>query len=226
MIADITWLRERFSHFNALCFGGNLPVISMRISRSRTRWGSFRYPAGSKVSPASLQHCVLSISGCFNAPEALLEDVLLHEMIHYALWLCGRRDATAHGPNFRSLMDSLNREHNRNITISVRSGSHNNVSQSGRRNFICVMTLLNGAKAFAVCAASYAPELHRILTSGRARQVQKVEWVFSTHPWFSNYPRVRTPKYFLLTPEEYNAYILTATPLVCDGRSLYAPGKE
>ena len=56
----------------------------------------------------------------FSAENLLIEDTILHEMIHYHIAVNQLRDTSAHGRLFRREMKRINAEGNRHITISYR----------------------------------------------------------------------------------------------------------
>ena len=50
--------------------------------------------------------------------ERLLEDTIIHEMIHYHILSNQLQDTSAHGKLFRKMMDDINARFGRNVTIS------------------------------------------------------------------------------------------------------------
>ena len=120
MIASAEFVKEAFGKFNAEIFGGVLPVPHFQLSRARSFLGKLRY----KVTPRALgrkpvySDYTLIISTLYDLPQTELEDVVIHEMIHYLLMIRGIEDSSAHGPQFRSYMNAINERFGRNITIS------------------------------------------------------------------------------------------------------------
>ena len=80
MIVTKSWIENNYNKYNNLYFGGVLPNIEFKISRSKRTWGyaAYRYNRfTSKVTPTSI-----TISNYFDSPEEVKLTTLLHEMIH------------------------------------------------------------------------------------------------------------------------------------------------
>ena len=75
-------------------------------------------------------YCI-SVSSYYQLTLEEIDDVLIHEMIHYSIAYTGLKDTSSHGIVFRGMMDKINRTFGRHITISVRTRNlqprtHNN----------------------------------------------------------------------------------------------------
>lgn len=80
MLVTISWIKNNYEKYNKLYFGGVLPDIEFKISRSKKTWGyaSYEYNLiSNKVTPLSI-----TISNYFESPEDVKLTTLLHEMIH------------------------------------------------------------------------------------------------------------------------------------------------
>ena len=80
MIVTKSWIENNYSKYNDLYFGGVLPNIEFKISRSKKTWGyaAYRYNLlTNEVTPVSI-----TISNYFDSPEEVKLTTLLHEMIH------------------------------------------------------------------------------------------------------------------------------------------------
>lgn len=122
MIATIEFVKECFDRFNAEMFAGELPAIPIVLSRAKTFLGKVEYKSirgffGRIWSNSDFR---MKISTAYDLPEEELEDVVLHEMIHYYIAVKKIRDKSAHGPRFREMMKSINAGYGRHITISHR----------------------------------------------------------------------------------------------------------
>ena len=125
MKPTVEYLEERFDTFNGMCFGGALPRIPIKLSNARSFVGRLQYrPVRDWLGRiVRREDFVLRISTRFDLPENELEDILLHEMIHYEILVGQRRDTSAHGRLFRARMQEINERYGRHITISHRSGA-------------------------------------------------------------------------------------------------------
>ena len=124
MIATLPFLKERFATFNTLCFGGALPPVPIKLSRSVRSLGACAYRKRQRLlRRPELYGFTIRISTRFDLPENELEDILLHEMIHYEILVNQWQDSSAHGRLFRARMKEINERFGRHITISHRAAS-------------------------------------------------------------------------------------------------------
>lgn len=80
MLVTIDWIRKNYIKFNEEYFGGTLPMVKFKVSRSKNAWGfaSFLYDyPNSTIIPEAI-----TISNYFDSPEIVKKTTLLHEMIH------------------------------------------------------------------------------------------------------------------------------------------------
>jgi hypothetical protein len=98
--AQRAFLREAYTHYNALYFNNQLPAtVRMRLSdRMKSRLGHVRYHTTSNGERVILE-LALNIHLMLPANHATLLDTLLHEMTHIEAWLVhGER---AHGKQWK-----------------------------------------------------------------------------------------------------------------------------
>lgn len=212
MIASAEFVKETFGRFNAEIFGGILPVPHFQLSRARSFLGKLRY----KVTPRAFgrkpmySDYTLIISTLYDLPQAELEDVVIHEMIHYLLMIRGIEDSSAHGPQFRSYMNSINERFGRNITISHKG----RVADTKTIHYVGVCELNGDVKAVGasrdkvrklqqedkvgliVCSKDMAPRLAAGVR--KAFSVSKIDWYVTNHPYFNKFPHLRTVKMYLI----------------------------
>lgn len=121
MIATIPFLEKRFETFNNDYFAGALPPVPIKLSRAVRSLGSCTYKKRRKLfgSMEYSDFCI-RISTKFDLSENELEDILLHEMIHYEILVNQRKDTSAHGRLFRARMKEFNEKYGRHISVSHR----------------------------------------------------------------------------------------------------------
>ena len=82
--AVIQYIKDRFEVFNKQMFGGALPLPVIRVSKAKTYLGAVTYKRKrtwyGKVVISDFKLC---ISARYELSESLLEDTIIHEMIHY-----------------------------------------------------------------------------------------------------------------------------------------------
>ena len=111
-------LKEKFKEYNRLYFGGKLRAPGFSVIRYQLIAGRFSYRRNQKGEIRDRQ---ISISSEFMWDEDTFRDVMVHEMIHYDLFLQGYRNIWfPHGRAFRKMMRRLNREYGLHIRIRCR----------------------------------------------------------------------------------------------------------
>ncbi len=183
MRVNLSFARKTFDQANSQMFENTLPPIAFRLSR-----------AGSYL-------------GKFDIPEKELEDIIIHEMIHYFINFSGIKDTSPHGPRFREIMCRINRDFNRDISISVKlTEQKRKTDLRYRRNFIAVSHFSTGNIGITICSHRFIKMLHTRLPNFPG--VERIEWFISINPWFNRFPMVRSLKIYTLSEEEYQTYLL------------------
>ena len=125
MIPTISFVQTKFDEFNSLCFDGKLPPLTIKMSRARTFLGQLSYKRRIKLFGKVEKYAfVLKISTSFDLPEQEVEDIILHEMIHYHIGVNQLTDTSAHGQLFRKIMNDINTRFSRHVTISNNAPRH------------------------------------------------------------------------------------------------------
>ena len=207
MIPNVTYLRQKFDEYNKLIFGNELPPINIVLTRAKSFGGKYVFGL----------YQAIEISIYRDLPEREVEDTLIHEMIHYYIHHKGLKDSSPHGHIFKQMMNSINIRHGRNITVSTKVKSDDNVdAQRITAHYICVSTFRDGHRGITVCAKTRIFDIHRTLK--HADVIKSIEWWGSTDPFFNKYPNSQTAKVYQITETELNEHLKNAVPLVCDGR--------
>lgn len=218
MRASLDFLEESYRKFNQECFAWTLPVVPLHISRSRRMLGCLRFVRGRCGGHETYRDFSIHISNRLDMPRNVVEDTLIHEMIHLYIVYNGLKDSSAHGPVFRAMMAEINRRHGRNVTVTHMSSAEENASDEARRaHYMCLTTFRTGEKLLTLCARTRIFEFHRRL--GMMEEVEAVEWFYSSSPLFNRFPRSRTLKFYRI-PEDLIPEIESARKCVCDGTTL------
>lgn len=220
MKATISYIEQKFQEFNHLCFEGKLPPIPIRLSNARNALGSFRCRrTRDLLGRVHYSDPCLSISTRYDIDETLLEDTLLHEMIHYYIMVNGLKDSSAHGPVFRSMMDEINTRYGRHISVSHRRTASEVASDHLRKpHVLCVARLSSGAMALVVCARSRVFDIYDELP--RRYLIKESHWYWSKDPYFNRYPNSITAKLYRVEAAELAEHLKGAIELECDGRTM------
>ena len=118
---SIPYIQQKFGEFNRLIFAGKLPEITIQLSRAKTYLGACTYKKKRDKSGATVFYDFrLRISTYADWPESVIEDTIIHEMIHYYIGYHRLNDSSPHGRLFRQMMNDINHRFGRNITVSHR----------------------------------------------------------------------------------------------------------
>ena len=221
MIATEPYVKAKFEYFNSLCFEGILPPIPIVMVKARSFLGKVEYVCdrGFFGRVGRCRDFRMKISVSYDLGEAVLEDVILHEMIHYYIAVNNIRDSSAHGHVFREMMASINGKYGRNITVRHRSvgdsasgtgqpATDTAASSASRLNHICVSTFSDGKVGVTVCSESKVRYMKRVLP--RCFSLEKMEWYTSKDAFFNRFPRARTPKIYKITRDELDSHLADA----------------
>lgn len=224
MIATTPFVKKTFDRFNALCFDNALSDVPITLTKAGTFLGKIEYKSRHDLFGIRISHYDfrLKISTGFNLPEEELEDVIIHEMIHYFIASQGIRDTSAHGKVFRRIMDTINENHGRHISVSHHGTPEQNLVRGGnpaiRKHYICVSTFPNGDEGITVCSSTKLFEICRLLPA--RYKITGMKWYGSLDPFFNRYPRSNTPKIYKITEEDLTEHLRDSVPLRCDGHVL------
>lgn len=145
----------------------------------------------------------LTLSCRYDLPEAQLEDIVIHEMIHYYIHHSKLRDTSSHGQIFRRMMEDINKRYGRHITISHRCTKEEYESDTAKvHSIICLCTMTDGRKLICKASQSKIFELHKAFQEWD--KVAKEEWYWVYGSYFNRYRRVLTPKLFEVDTEGLN----------------------
>lgn len=216
MRPTLQFIQERFDFFNHRIFEGRLPKIRIRISSSVRTYGSLRHPRVFRSAPKASDF-TLSVSDRLDLDRAVIEDTLIHEMIHLYILYFRIEDSSAHGPEFRRMMNMINSRHGRNITVSRRADSAERASDRVvRPRLVIVSELAGGERAVTVCSPRSAARFAETLKSDS--RIRKWDLYLSADPVFASYPLSRTLRFYRIAPEELLRVLRDARRVVYDGK--------
>lgn len=213
MIATIPYIKQKFKEFNNLCFDGKLKPVVIKLSRARNFLGKVSCLRSQRPDGTLYNHdFTMRISNLLDLPENVIEDTILHEMIHY--WILSNQieDSGSHGPIFINKMNEINSRFNRHITIKHHLTSQDHANDTEKRwHHICITRLNDGRQGITIPARSrlfdlwdYMPHFPGIAT---------YKWVATTDPYFNRYPRVQKPTIYLINNEEVVDHLKAAREL-------------
>ena len=122
MIPTVKYIQQHFNDYNNRFFVGSLPPVPIKLSNARTFLGKITFVKRRKwlFGGWNYSNFTLRINTRYDLPEELIQDTILHEMIHYYIAVNHLRDTSTHGVLFRQQMARINAYGNRHISISYR----------------------------------------------------------------------------------------------------------
>lgn len=192
MALDIQTLHEWFNYFNQLCFEGKLPLPRLMLSKSRTQLGSMTCRRERRHVFSSVSTYTIRVSTYYDCTNEELQDVLLHEMIHYYISLNKLRDTSPHGRLFCEIMDNFNRKYHRHMTISSRMKDKKVASTQPqqRTRLILALEMTDRRYFLSVVNPHYAVEIRNVMR--RVKEIKNSYWIVSADSYFNDFPTVRT----------------------------------
>lgn len=226
MIATQDYVERKFREFNELIFNSTLPPLPVRLSKARTFLGQLRYRRKRKFFGGwKYDSFQLVISNRRDMDESLLEDTIIHEMIHYSILSNQLQDTSAHGKIFRGMMHDINARYGRNISIShTPTAEEKEKDIEKRKHFICISHFTDGRMGITLAAKSRLFLLWDAMSC--IPQVEQCQWYLSTDPFFNRFRRSITPKVYRVDREELALHLGDALPLVREGKSIKVSKKR
>ena len=205
-------------------FGGKLPKIPVELSDAKTFLGQCVYKKRrNPFGKTELYDFRLRINTRIDLPEREIEDTIIHEMIHYYIGYNHLKDTSAHGQIFRQIMNDINENFGRHITISHRSTKEQSEQlQDKRRRYhvIAVVTFNDGRTGIKVLPRVLRSILYYYNNVSANRDIKEVQLFMSNNPFFNNYPNSSALRVHFLDSGTICQNLEGAERMVCDGRSV------
>lgn len=218
MIATLDYIERKFDEYNRQIFSGKLATPPFEISHARRALGQVKFTRR-RQRDGSWRYSGLRfmISDVRDMPQQELDDVIIHEMIHYYILSNQLQDTSPHGRLFTGLMNDINRRYGRHISISHRETEDGSVTSdmSRRQHLICVSRLRDGNLGITVTAGT---QLFRLWDAiPQIPDVAACAWYTTTDPYFNRYPRARTLKIYKISGPDLREHLKGAKSLVRTG---------
>lgn len=194
MVASYDYIIQKFEEFNALIFDSELPTPIFLPSKARSYLGRYECDIRRRpfLQPERYNHRI-RINTMMDLSENVIEDILIHEMIHYYISYKNLSDTSAHGQIFRSMMADINARFDRNITISTqRTQEMAKADTRLRRHYICAMTLPDGSRYFTPVTEQSMFKLWTMLPE--AFKATEYGWYGSIDPFFNSYRKLNASR--------------------------------
>lgn len=192
MKATIDYVKRKFDIFNGQMFGGKLPPIHIVLSNARTFSGQCSYRTRRTLLGKKENYDFkLKVSTRIDMDEDELDDIIIHEMIHYYIGYFQQKDSSSHGPLFRKMMEEINAKHGRHISVShrlTRQQAVDAVEAVRRWHVVAVMSFDDGRMGIKVLPRVAQSILRYRNCVLRAKGVVGVEMFMTDNPFFNRFP--------------------------------------
>lgn len=219
MRPSVEYVERKFDEFNKLIFGGKLPKLPFKISSARTFLGQIKY-FQEKNDDGTWHYYgfTFHVSDKIDLPEDVVDDTIIHEMIHYYIGYNQMQDNAPHGDLFLQKMEEINNKYDRHITVTHKGTKEEADSDTEkRRHLICVSRFKDGTRAITV-SADNPRILFRIWDEiERIKEIEDFKWVYSTDPFFNRIPRAQNAKFYKVPIDELRPHLTHVEELVRRG---------
>ena len=214
MKATIPFVEQKFKEFNRLIFGDRLPMIPIKLSNAATFMGmcTFRVKRN-LLGRKSYTDFTLKISTRFEQTEKELEDIIIHEMIHYFIHYHKLEDRSAHGPLFRKMMNDINLRYGRHLSISHKTtAAQKEEALNGKRQWrVVAVVVFHNAKI----GVKVLPRIKERIVNyrdkvSRSKEVTSVTLFISNDPFFNRFPCSSVLKAHYIDEEELRKHLMGA----------------
>ena len=192
MKATILYIEKKFEEFNHLMFDGKLPMLPIELSDAKTFLGLCVYKR--KRMSWGKMVCYdfkLRINTRIDLPETEVEDIIIHEMIHYYIGYNKIVDTSAHGRVFRQLMNTINERYGRHIRISHKLTNEEKEQLYGtkkRWRVVALVAFKDGQTGIKVLPRMASKVQHYYQVVSRESSVVSVELYMTNNFFFNRYP--------------------------------------
>lgn len=214
MKITVPYALDCFARFNELCFGNSLPEVPVVLTSATSFLGRLCYRKERRLwGSVRNRDFQIRLSSEFDLGEREWEDVIIHEMIHLHIASNSLKDTSSHGRIFHSMMDRINAEYGRSITVSHRStpGTESPRLARERVHCVCVSTFPDGRKGVTVCSPAMAERIDRGLPEAYVLSSRK--WYITGDKFFNRFPHSRLPRIYRISCEDLAEHLSDAVLL-------------
>ena len=224
MKATIAYVEKKFEEFNRLMFDGKLPMLPIELSDAKTFLGMCVYKRRRTLWGKMVCYDFkLRINTRIDLEKREVEDIIIHEMIHYYIGLNGMADTSAHGRVFRQMMSGINERFGRHIRISHRLTSEQNEQLCGtkKRWRVVALVLFKDGRRGVKVLPRVVPKIKNYCdVVGRENSVERIELYVTNDVFFNRYPSSAALRVHYIDNTDVENHLTDATRMVWKGDEL------
>ena len=199
-------------------FAGQLPKLPIELSDAKTFLGvcAFKTRKG-KDGKEICYDFKLRINTRIDLPETEIEDTIIHEMIHYFIGYNQLEDASAHGPMFLHMMNSINAKYGRHLSVSYKVTKEQReqaIDAKQHWRVVAVVKFKDGRYGIKVLPRIQQRIVNYYTKVSSSKDVERVELYMSNNVYFNRFPNSSVLNAHYVDIEEINKNIKGAEPLV------------
>lgn len=194
-----------FDAYNRQYFGGQLPPLPIKLSHAKGFLGKVTYVRRRQGLFGGYRNedFVLRINVRIDMPEEVVQDTILHEMIHYSIAVQQLRDSSTHGRLFRAEMARINAEGDRHITISHRlSDEQRAQSRVHKGRVVAIVHFSDGKTGVKVVPKQEKHIRYWHKMAHRRFPIDRIDWYVSDDPYYAQFPSSIAMKIYLIPNPE------------------------
>ena len=204
MTPTVEYIQARFDAYNGRYFGGALPPIPIKLSHAKGFLGKVTFVRRKQglFSGYRNEDFVLRINARIDLPEKLIEDTILHEMIHYYIAVNNLRDTSTHGGLFRSEMARINAD-GHHITISHRLTDEQRAQATVHKKRTVAIVHFEDGKTGVKVVPTHAQHIRRWHEMAMRRfPIRSIEWMESDDDFYARFPSSMAMRIYLIPESE------------------------
>ena len=201
MKPTVSYIQSRFDDFNARFFNRQLPPVPVKLSNAKCFLGKLTFTRRKQglFRAYRNENFVLHINTRIDLPESLIEDTILHEMIHYYIAVNQLHDTSAHGLLFRREMNRINTEGNRHITVSQRLTDAQRAQTIVHKTRTIAIIRFADDRVGVKVVPSQQKHIHFWhKASMRHFPIASIQWIQSDNDYFARFPSSFAMKIYLI----------------------------
>ena len=220
MRATIDYIKQKFDEYNELCFEGKLKPLPFKLSNASSFLGAVFFQR-EKNDDGTWHYYgfVFKISTVMDLPEDVVEDTILHEMIHYYIMSNQMQDTGPHGKLFIAKMKEINKKFNRNLSVSHKTTKEeHDTDKRIQQHIVCISRLRTGQRGVTVATKTRLFELWDAMPN--IPNMAEYKWFVSTDPYFNRFPKTAKAGICFVPSNELEEHLKDAKELIKQGNSI------
>lgn len=211
----MAYIQTYFDTYNRQFFGGRLPALPIKLSHAKGFLGKVTFVRKRQglFGGYKNEDFVLRINVRIDLPEELVQDTILHEMIHFYIAVNHLHDTSAHGRLFRAEMARINAEGGRHISISHRLNEEQKAqARVDKERVVAIVHFSDGKTGVKIVPKQERHIRYWHKTASRRFPIAHIDWYLSSDPYFAQFPSSVAMRIFLI-PDPFALPLGTARPI-------------